>query len=73
MISIELTTALMLYFGLFLGGLLLLWVVYGWRRKPRVTSMTKLQTCEYCHYTYLAKTGDPVSKCPQCESLNKDA
>jgi len=72
MIKVEMTTALLLYLGLFLFLCFGAWVFshIKQRKKQSLPPLYILSTCEYCHYQYLGRNGEKISKCPQCESFN---
>lgn len=73
MISVDITTALLLYLGCFLCLYLGTWIVshFKQRRKKALPSQHALAICEYCTFAYLAIADKEVSQCPQCHSFNK--
>jgi len=74
MIVLSTTTALMLYLSFTLGLLLALFAYqhFALRSKKIIVSEDELLCCEYCHFAYLADCTKQVTKCPQCNSFNKD-
>ena len=64
----------MLYLAFTLITLMVLGVVsyLSSRKKLHLPPATSLCICEYCHHTYVADSAKKVSKCPQCQSFNKD-
>lgn len=73
MIEVQTTTALLLYLTLFLGICFGAWMFFHLknRNKEILPPLYSLSTCEYCHYNYLSRHGEKLSKCPQCDSFNK--
>lgn len=74
MIKVEIRTALLLYLALFLLLYLGSWIFSHLRQRNKVAlpPLYFLSTCEYCHYHYLGRTGEKITKCPQCGSFNKN-
>jgi len=74
MIAIEITSALLLYLGLFLLICFGAWGIshLKQRRKKPLPPLYELAICEYCQYGYLLRTGEKVSCCPQCQAYNKE-
>lgn len=74
MIEVSLTTVIMLYLCLTLLILLGLWTYqhYLTRHKKVIVSEQQLFLCEYCASAYVADSSRPVTRCPDCKSLNKD-
>ncbi|NGX61431.1 MAG: hypothetical protein K940chlam9_00916 [Chlamydiae bacterium] len=73
MISVEISTALLLYLGGFLFLCLGIWTFSHFRNRKRVILPPpyKLITCEYCSHDYLTPSDTPVSTCPQCHCHNR--
>lgn len=74
MISVDVTTALLLYLGFFLFLYLgtWSWSHFKMRKKAPLPPQHQLAVCEYCTFAYLAFADAPVSQCPQCSSYNKN-
>jgi hypothetical protein len=74
MIELSTATAVMLYLFFTLVVLLGLFVYQHFflQSKKVVLSEEELFRCEYCHFAYLAGHTKKVTKCPQCNSFNKD-
>ena len=72
MIEVDTATALLIYLGFFLFLCLGMWVFTHLKNRNKVTlpPLYILSTCEYCHFDYLGKNGEKISKCPQCGSFN---
>lgn len=72
MITINLTTAVILYSAVILLGAATLWLFgeLGSRRTLRVLEKQNLWRCIYCGYAYLDEGAGLLSKCPRCESIN---
>ncbi len=72
MIEVKTTTALLLYLSLFLFLCFGAWALSHLknRNKKTLPPLYLLSTCEYCHFQYLGKNGEKITKCPQCNSLN---
>lgn len=73
MIELSPHTAIMAYLCLALGGILGLWAFGHLAKKRENTPLPekKLHVCEYCQGAYIAKSFEPVSKCPLCQSYNR--
>ena len=73
MISVELPIAFLLYLGLFLALILGLWVRQESRaRRRRVLPPPRVVVaCEYCLKEYTRPFERPISRCPQCQALNR--
>ena len=73
MITIEMSTALMIYLGLFLGLCFTVWLLSHKKSRKRVVLPERyhLVACEYCHFSYLSE--EEVSKCPECSQFNRHA
>jgi hypothetical protein len=74
MFEISPTMALTIYIALGLILLLSLWLRDNYQRskKTRQPPLFQLYICEYCQFPYLDETTSPVTRCPQCKSMNKD-
>jgi len=74
MIEISPTAATMLYLGLTISILLGLWIYqqYRFQRKKILPAEQKLLICEFCHFAYLEDQAKNVTRCPQCQSFNKN-
>lgn len=73
MIELSTNTALMLYLGITLITLMVIWASRHFRsrrQKPLATDQ-QLLVCEFCHFAYLDDMGKSITKCPQCGSFNK--
>lgn len=74
MIGLSSATAAMLYLCFTLSILFGIWISqhYKSRVKKIVVEDQLLLVCEYCHYAYLGDQARKVTKCPQCQSFNKN-
>jgi predicted Zn-ribbon and HTH transcriptional regulator len=74
MIKISATTAMMLYLGMTLGIVLIIWVFQHIQKRKKKISLIEqsLYTCEYCTFTYLEDASKKVNKCPSCGSYNEN-
>jgi ribosomal protein L37AE/L43A len=72
-IEVSPSTAVMLYLGLTLVGVLGLWGFNHYRTRNRSLKIDaqQLLVCEYCHNVYLEANEASVTQCPQCQSFNK--
>lgn len=74
MIEVAPNTAIMIYLAIFLAVIMGLWlnthVVK--RNKKIVTTEQKLLVCEYCQCAYVEDLAKEVTKCPECQSYNKN-
>lgn len=72
MITINLSTAVILYSALILLGAATLWLFgeLGSRRTLRVLEKQNLWRCAYCGYVYLDESAGLHSPCPRCSSIN---
>jgi len=74
LIEISLHTAIVIYLTIGLALLFTLWIKDNKERsrKIRPTPLFQLYICEYCRFPYLDETDRPVTRCPQCQAMNKD-
>lgn len=74
MIEVAPNTAIMLYLAISLTAILGLWLYShaSKRKKKIVTSEQRLLVCEYCHCAYVEDLTKEVTKCPDCNSFNKN-
>lgn len=72
MIQISLTTAFLLYGGVIVVGMALIWVLGELRagRAYRVLEHQFRWRCAFCGYVYLDAPASVVSQCPRCYSYN---
>jgi phage FluMu protein Com len=72
MIQISITQALVIYSMLLVGAGIVVWVMAETtvRRYHRILGKQDLWRCFFCGYSYLDESGEPISKCPRCESFN---
>lgn len=72
MIPITFSWFMVLYLGLFLAGVILLWLGYEWtcRREARKRERTRM-FCRICGSRYTDTSGYEVVECPACGSLNE--
>ena len=72
MIPIESTSLVLLYLFLFLFLCFGFWLFSHFKQRTKtLPPLFTMKRCEYCTFDYLHKTGDKISKCPQCQSFNK--
>jgi hypothetical protein len=74
MIEVSEVTAFMLYLCLTLGSLLGFWAFQHYSKRNKKISLDEEQlfVCEYCHFCYLEDFTQSVTRCPQCQSYNKN-
>jgi hypothetical protein len=74
MIELSPNTGFMLYLGLTLVILFVLWAYHHYLGKNKKIAVTPQQlfVCEYCQFVYLAEGELKVTQCPQCRSFNKE-
>ena len=74
MFALSMNAACLLYLSLTLGILLIVWLGSHFFQKNTKLEISenRLQTCEFCHFSFLAEKGKVISKCPQCHSFLKD-
>ena len=72
MIHIELTHAAVLYMALLMFITLGIWVYteLSVRRGQRFLEKQYHWRCIFCGFSYLDESGEPVSRCPRCDSYN---
>jgi uncharacterized paraquat-inducible protein A len=71
MIGIDLSDGFIIYLLAWLFTLAFLWVRELWRLKSYDWSVTQGQlfTCDNCHYAFLTKSRNNVSRCPRCNAM----
>lgn len=72
MIEVNLSTAFFIYLGLALTGLLGSWIYFEYSRKTwRFNPLEKIIfRCKICAHSYMIESGETLTKCTQCGSLN---
>ena len=75
MISISPDTFALLYLGVTLLILLILWIYHNYKasRKDLFLADKTLHHCEYCLCAYLDEPGKKITQCPQCKSYSSTA
>lgn len=72
MITLPLYDLPLLYAGLFLAGVLALWLAYDWRRERRRRAMRQgLSQCRLCAEWLRHDAGAALFRCPSCGALNE--
>lgn len=69
MIEIAPETACILYLALCLSIVLTIWCLT--KKKEVAKFELKSRSCDFCNYHYLEEIDRPISRCPQCQLLNK--
>ncbi|MDB6080819.1 MAG: hypothetical protein JWO53_91 [Chlamydiia bacterium] len=74
MIEVSPDTACMIYLGSAIIALITIWLYqHKYSKKSEKSSFsTKHFSCEFCHATYLDNPVKPFTRCPECQSLNKN-
>lgn len=74
MIEVAPNTAIMIYLAIFLTVIMGLWLYTHVvkRNNKIVTTEQRLLVCEYCQCAYVEDQTKEVTKCPECESFNKN-
>jgi rRNA maturation endonuclease Nob1 len=74
MIPISFSWFMVLYLGLFLAGVLVLWLGYEWmrRREAKDREWSRI-FCRICGSRYTDTTSAEVLECPACGSRNERA
>jgi predicted Zn-ribbon and HTH transcriptional regulator len=73
MIELSTDTACLLYLGLAVVTVFTIWLRahLASRKKKIVEFAFKHHTCEFCHFTYLENPTTELSRCPQCQLINR--
>lgn len=69
MIEVSPDTACILYLAFAVFGVFLVW--FATKKKEISRFEMRHKRCEFCHHTYLEDTDQKLSRCPQCQLLNK--
>lgn len=74
MIEVSPEAACMLYLGIAILAVLGIWLFQHKKsQKKEIISYTTAHfTCEFCHSAYLDDPLKTVTRCPECQSLNKN-
>lgn len=73
MIEVSSGTAVVLYLSLTILTVLAAWGYQHCRRRPKLElAAQQLYICEYCCCIYLGSRLKSISRCPECQSLNKN-
>ncbi len=72
MIGLSPIMAVMLYFGITLACVIVVWIVqYCQARKKIILPPEKqMHVCEFCHFAYLESLEKNITRCPCCKSFN---
>lgn len=72
MIPITFSWFMVLYLGLFLAGVMVLWLCYEWtrRREARERERTRI-FCRICGSRYTDTSQAEILECPACGSRNE--
>jgi phage FluMu protein Com len=72
-IEVPVSTAVLVFLLVTVALVLVVWVLFGWRRRGRLlTTETDnyIWRCPICNHVYLETRPERYSKCPQCGSMN---
>jgi uncharacterized membrane protein YoaT (DUF817 family) len=72
MIEVDISTAFFVYLAFSLGGLLVSWIYFEYRRKAwHFNPLEKMIfRCKICAHSYMIEKSESISKCPQCGTLS---
>ena len=75
MIEVSAETACILYLGTAIFTIMTIWLYQYIKnsRKEILSFTTKHFVCEFCHSSYLDNPNQSMTRCPQCQSLNKSS
>jgi hypothetical protein len=72
MINLPLDILPLLYAGVFLAVVLVLWLIYGWRREwRRRRARRQLCQCRLCAEWLRHVSGATLFRCPACGAINE--
>lgn len=72
MIPITFSWFMVLYLGLFLAGVLVLWLGYEWRCRREAREREQIRIfCRICGSRYTDTSGAEILVCPACGSRNE--
>ena len=69
MIDIAPESACVLYLAISLFVVIGIWLAT--RKKETVQFAFKHKTCEFCYFHYIEDTQKQLSRCPQCQLINR--
>lgn len=72
MITIDYVTAFIIYLFAWLLTLAILWAREIWRLKNydwTLSSKERLCHCDNCHFAFLIKHGENITRCPRCNEM----
>jgi Zn finger protein HypA/HybF involved in hydrogenase expression len=74
MIEVSPEQAFLLYLGAGVLAIIGIWVRHHLQAKKKevVTFRAQSFCCEFCHSSYLDDPMKPLTRCPECQSLNKN-
>lgn len=72
MINLDFSFAISVYFAIFIGVILLIWMLSR-KEKDRDLSLDPkfIWFCSICTYTYVNTREEKISICPRCGNYNK--
>jgi rRNA maturation endonuclease Nob1 len=72
MIPVTLSSLVLIYLTLSLGGILLGWTFHTWRKRRRETAALRHRLrCTICSLEFEDRTTTILPRCPRCGSLNE--
>jgi hypothetical protein len=73
MIKLELNILIFLYIFLFVIGIFLVWMFFGYKgiKRPARSEMDYIWKCSVCLDDYIHSKYEDISICPVCGSYNK--
>lgn len=71
MIPVDYSTGFVIYIFAWMFTLGVLWVREEWREKEHEWEREKdvLSFCDNCHYAFLAKYNENITRCPRCNGI----
>ena len=73
MLKLQISTLIFLYIFFSVISILVIWVIYGYRRAKRfqLKDVEFIWKCSICLATYVDSKREDITVCPQCGSYNK--
>ncbi len=72
MITVDFSDALFVYLFIWILTIGILWARELWRLKAydwSLSSKDKLCFCDHCHYAFLVKNNENITRCPRCNEM----
>lgn len=74
MIEVSPETACIIYLGLTVVAVFIAWIKHNKKNQSKeiITFTSGKITCEFCNFSYVDDVRKSLTRCPQCQFMNKN-